>query len=416
MIETLFPRKTVAARLRQGLFGPYLDGFAADLIQQRFSTDTVRRSLYAADRFGDWLSAQGLSLRDAQQITVDRYLVQVGRCPSGGRPHYTQGLHHAVRFLCQKGLVPVTPPLALEPTPAEQWLLRFEQYSQRVAGSAVSTCQRYRPILRRFLNTRFGTGVLDWTTLTADELTKFTRQELSARKNFGRKVPGTALRAMLRYLVFCGDVRQGLEGAIPTIRHWKHAALPPQLREEELTAVLASPQQETAVGLRDRAVLLLLSRLGMRAKEVAGLSVDQVDWHGGRLLLRAGKTHRERVLPLSEEVGQALAAYLTRGRPESKSRIIFLRSLPPFDPLEGASAVSRIARRRLLGIGYSAALGLGAHLFRHTVASRMVCSGATFKDVADVLGHQSLETTGIYAKLDLAALSQVALPCCGGAQ
>jgi site-specific recombinase XerD len=415
MIETLFPRRDVAERLRQGLFGPYMDELGAYLTQQRFSTDTIRRSLSAAGRFCDWLSAQGLSLGDAQQATVARYLSELGRTRSGGRMHVAQGLHHSVRFLHQKGLVASTLASALELTPAEKWLRSFEQYSTQVAGAAASTCQRYRPILRRFLAERFGAGTLDWASLSADDLAKFARQEVSARKNFGRKVPSTALRAMLHYLVFCGAVRRGLEGAIPTIRQWKHAALPLQLTEQQIAAVLAS-SQETPAGLRDHAVLLLLARVGMRAKEVARLSIDEVDWLGGRLVLRAGKTHRERILPLSEEVGQALATYLTRGRPESKSRVIFLRSLAPFEPLEGASAVSRIARRHLLRTGYPEGAGLGAHLFRHTVASLMVCHGATFKDVADVLGHQSLETTGIYAKLDLTALAQVALPWNGGTQ
>ena len=300
------------------------------------------------------------------------------------------------------------------PTPAEQWLRSFEDHHRSVAGAAEGTVRRYRSVLRRFLAERFGTGALDWSLLTADYLTEFVRKEAFVRKNFGRKAPGTALRVMLRYLVLCGDLRPGLEGAIPTVRQWKHSTLPPRLTDQQLIALFeGTPEEPTA--WRDRAVLLLLARLGLRAKEVAHLSIDDIDWQGGRVVVPAGKTHQERVLPLSEELGQALAAYLTRGRPGSKTRIVFLRSLPPFEPLEGASAISRIARRRLLESGYPAGPHIGAHLFRHTVASRMVCRSAAFKDVADVLGHRSLETTGIYAKLDLAALSRVALPCGGGA-
>src|SRR5215471_8753139 len=156
-IETLFSRKA-AARLRQGLFGPHLDDLASDLTEQHFSTDTIRRSLYAADRFCDWLSAQSLSLGDVRQTTVARYLDELGRSPSGQRPHITQGLHHTMRLLHGKGLIPSTPAQGLDATPAEQWLLCFEQYNQNVAGATASTCQRYRPILRRFLAGRFGTG------------------------------------------------------------------------------------------------------------------------------------------------------------------------------------------------------------------------------------------------------------------
>jgi integrase/recombinase XerD len=301
-----------------------------------------------------------------------------------------------------------------EKTPAEEWLAFFENHIRSVAGSSEATVRRYRSVLWRFLSERFGGGELEWTSLDAHCLSDFVTREALRRKNFGRKVPGTALRAMLRYLVFCEDVRLGLEGAIPTVRHCKHAALPERLTEQQIAALFIEPAI-TPTGLRDRAVLLLLARLGMRAREIARLSLDDIDWHAGRIVLTPGKTHEERALPLSAEVGSALAAYVMRGRPKSDSRVFFLRSLPPYEPLEGASAVSRIGRRRLIESGYPAGPRVGAHLFRHTVASAMVCHGATFKDVADVLGHRNLQTTGIYAKLDLAALSKVALPCSGGA-
>lgn len=299
-------------------------------------------------------------------------------------------------------------------TPAEEWLAVFENHIRSVAGSSEATVRRYRSVLSRFLSERFGTVELNWGALDADCLSDFVTREALRRKNFGRKVPGTALRTMLRYLVFCGDVRPGLEGAVPTVRHCKHAALPARLTEQQIASLFVEPPI-TPTALRDRAVLLLLARLGMRAREIARLSLDDIDWRGGRILLAPGKTHKERVLPLSAEVGSALAAYLLQGRPKSNSRILFLRSLPPYEPLEGASAVSRIARRRLLENGYPAGPRIGAHLFRHTVASSMVCHGATFKDVADVLGLRNLQTTGIYAKLDLATLTKVALPCSGGA-
>jgi integrase/recombinase XerD len=300
-----------------------------------------------------------------------------------------------------------------ENTSAEEWLALFENHLRSVAGSSEATVRRYRSVLWRFLSERFGCGEVVWASITADCLAEFVIKEALRRKNFGRKVPGTALRAMLRYLVFRGKVRLGLEGAIPAMRQCKHSALPTRLTDQEVAALFAQPAI-TATGIRDRAVLLLLARLGLRAREIARLSVDDIDWHGGRLILAPGKTHQERVLPMSEEVGSALAAYVITARPTSQSRFLFLRSLPPYEAMEGASAVSRIARRRLLESGYPAGPRIGAHLFRHTLASAMVCHGAAFKDVADVLGHKCLQTTGIYAKLDLVALSKVALPCSGG--
>jgi site-specific recombinase XerD len=194
-----------------------------------------------------------------------------------------------------------------------------------------------------------------------------------------------------------------------------HAALPTRLTVAEVERVLALYTGTTPKALRNCAILVLLARLGLRAREVAGLRLDDIDWHAGRLRILPGKTHRARLLPLSEDVGQALAAYLVHGRPTSASRIIFLNWRPPFRPLAGASAISRVARRAMERAGIPARPRRGAHTFRHTVASQMVNHGASFKDVADVLGHQSLQTTGIYAKLDLEVLAAVALPWRGDA-
>ena len=147
----------------------------------------------------------------------------------------------------------------------------------------------------------------------------------------------------------------------------------------------------------------------------AQLKLEDVDWRTGSLVIRASKMHRERLLPLPEEVGQALLDYLQHGRPPTSSRHIFLVHTAPFAPLQTSSALSKAVKLLLHKAGIERHSS-GAHLLRHTVASQMVCGGASFKEVADVLGHQSLQTTSIYAKLDLVALSQVALPWPGGAQ
>ena len=164
---------------------------------------------------------------------------------------------------------------------------------------------------------------------------------------------------------------------------------------------------------RNRAILMLLARLGLRAHEVVSLCLEDINWHEARVVIRSTKTHHDRVLPLSQEVGRALADYLCWGRPATTSRVVFLHVRAPFRPFSDSAAISRIAARAFVRVGVTGYARLGAHVFRHTAASQMVNRGANFKDVADVLGHQSLQTTGIYAKLDLAALSDVALPWMG---
>jgi len=157
-IQTLFPRASVATRLQSGLFGPYAEELAVALVGQRLATDSIRRALYAADQFGHWLFQQGLTLTDVERATVDRYLYEMGRCPSGARPHATQGLHHAVQLLQRKDLLQKASDTL--PIPAEQWLRSFEDHHRRVAGAAEGTIRRYRSVLRRFLRRRHEKQIL----------------------------------------------------------------------------------------------------------------------------------------------------------------------------------------------------------------------------------------------------------------
>ncbi len=182
---------------------------------------------------------------------------------------------------------------------------------------------------------------------------------------------------------------------------------------EEIERVLAVYHDGSASSLRNRAILFLLARLGLRAQDVVSLCFDDIDWADGRFDLRPGKSRRARTLPLPHDVGQAIVAYVQSGRPPSASRQVFVRSRPPFRSLTSA-AVWAIVRHAFTRAGLVVPPGIASHIFRHTLASQMVNHGASFKDVADVLGHQSIQTTGMYAKLDLDALAAVALPW-GGA-
>jgi site-specific recombinase XerD len=165
--------------------------------------------------------------------------------------------------------------------------------------------------------------------------------------------------------------------------------------------------------MRDRAMLLLCARLGLRPGEALRLALQDLDWSSGCVLIRAGKTSRERVLPLPEDAGAAVARYLEKARPVSSQRAVFLSHKPPHKPLRSSSSMASLVNRLLRQVGIGAPCS-GAYVLRHTLATTMVRSGASFQEVADILGHNSLTTTGIYAKLDLPSLAQVALPWPGG--
>lgn len=292
---------------------------------------------------------------------------------------------------------------------AVQFLHDFEDYLTRVKGLAPSTIKSYCFWVRRFLAKFCGTSAPDWSALSGSELAAFVQKEASRLLRNGREAPGVALRVLLRYLSFLGVIQDGLQGAIPQRPRWMHVELPRHLPAADVERVVAGALDGSGrKGLRNYAILLLLARTGLRAHEVAQLSLDDIDWTEGTICIRSKKTHTERRLPLAHDVGEALSDYLKHGRPACSFRTIFLRVIPPFDPFTGSAAVCRIARRALTHVGILDTPA-AAHLFRHSAATRMLRGGATFKEIADVLGHASITTTAIYAKLDIAALSRVAM-------
>ena len=300
-------------------------------------------------------------------------------------------------------------------TDVQKLLVDYRNYLEKVQGLAQRTCDKYLYFASRLIESQIATDGLDWSAFTADRLREFVERDAAPRKGFGPHGTATSVRSFLRFLVAQGVIVRGLELAIPKIRHWAQAALPLRLTELEIERLCSISNDGTPIGNRNYAIILLLAKLGMRANEVARLGLDDVDWINGCLLIRAAKSHRERSLPLRQEVGKALLDYLQCGRPVTKHRDIFLRHAPSVCPLKTPSAITKIIKRLLAKAGIERRSS-GAHLLRHTAATRMVNQGATFKDVADVLGHQSLKTTAIYAKLDLTKLAHVALPWPGGEQ
>jgi integrase/recombinase XerD len=413
MLDQIFVRPGVVARLRRSPLGPHLDPFATALHRTGYTTSSIQRFLCAAEKFAQWLHGHGYSVYEMDKGLLRVYLSGLTRHRGGSLPKAAQGLGHLVRFLQHRGVTHLRQD-GLVITPLEEWLSAYDTHLAHVAGLARSTRQGYGHIVQGFLTACFGTEPPDWSTLTAAQITAFVSQEAAKRRHAGRKQPAAAVRSFLRFLVFRGNIPPGLEAAALAPPQWQYAALPSRLTPEEVERVLAVYHEGTASSLRNRAILFCLARLGLRTQDVVSLCFEDIDWAAGSLTLRPGKTHRARRVPLPHDVGQAIVTYLQNGRPPSASRQVFVQSRAPFRALTGA-AVWSVVRHAFTRTEIVVPPGVASHIFRHTVASQMVNRGVSFKEVADVLGHHSIETTGIYAKLDLKTLAAVALPWGGGA-
>lgn len=224
----------------------------------------------------------------------------------------------------------------------------------------------------------------------------------------------TGLRSFFRFAQFRGLVASDLAAVVPPVPNWKMAGLPKYLSTEAVQRVLGASERATVRGKRDYAILLLLARLGLRAGEIVALQLDDIDWANAELAIRSKKGDGWARLPLLVDVGQALARYLAV-RPPSAYRNVFVRDYAPYTPFAFSGAVSDLVRKAIERAGVKSARN-GAHVFRHTLATEMLRRGASLTEIGRVLRHRDPDSTMIYAKVDLGALRELALPWPGGAR
>ena len=232
----------------------------------------------------------------------------------------------------------------------------------------------------------------------------------SAKKGWAAaKQCTTALRNLVRFLIAEGRCPKGIDSAIPKLAHWRLSALPQYLHMDEVERVIASCDTTTPEGKRNRAIILLLARLGLRAGDVWQLRLGDIDWRGA-LIAVAGKNGRQTLLPLTQEVGQAIVDYLQQGRPATDTDTVFVSRFAPFHAFSTHAAISSIVKKAMHRAGVACPGRGAAHVLRHSVATSMLGQGASLQDIAVVLRHQSVATTQIYSKVDVVALRQIVQP------
>ncbi|KMZ11526.1 Mobile element protein [Candidatus Burkholderia humilis] len=282
-------------------------------------------------------------------------------------------------------------------------------------GLAEITVENYARWVQKFLVWRFGCGDICLSDVRTDAAAAFIQGEAKRMRPAALKNIANALRSFFRYSQFRGEVSAGLVASVPTVATWTSTPpIPRAISAEHAQRAIDSCDRQSAVGLRDRTVLLLLARLGLRACEIIRLMLDDIDWDRAQLRV-CGKGGCESLLPLAADVGEAIAAYLQHGRTASPDRHLFLRSVAPIVGLmEGSDGIGAIVRHALLRARVDAS-HRGSHQFRHALAVRMLQLGASLPEIGRVLRHRSVQSTSIYAKVDLNALRTLAMPWPGGA-
>jgi site-specific recombinase XerD len=298
---------------------------------------------------------------------------------------------------------------AVPRTSLDSLLAAFDTHLQTARGATQQTRREYGRYVREFLKDRSGTARINVADLGARDLIHFVAERAKHCKPATAKLVATALRSFLRFLQMRGSCDARLVAAVPTIPNWKMARVPKTLTSVQLRGLLDAFDGGTASGRRGYAMALCLALVGLRAGEVAHLTLEDIDWRASTLRIVGGKSRRDSLLPLPAAVARAIVTYLRHGRPPAITRRIFVRHMAPIgQPLTSGSV--RAIIRRAFERAQVQVPSKGTHTLRHTAATRMLRAGASLKDLADVLRHRSLDTTAIYAKVDLPRLATVALP------
>ena len=287
--------------------------------------------------------------------------------------------------------------------------MKFIRHLKDVHGLAPLTIRNYSSYIREFLKTKYRDGQIDLRRLDSNDVREYVFAKATIYKPKTTKSLLTSLRTFFRFLRMINEIRIPLENVIPTVPDRRKSTIPKYLTDEQLQSLLSSFDLSYPIGLRNRAMALLMARVGLRSCEVAQLTLDNVNWRDGIIQIDKSKSRRGSSLPLSREVGQALVAYIRKGRPYSKERCIFLTHIFPVGRPLLPTAVSVTIRRAFKRSGLRIR-PCGSHTLRHTIATQLLRKDATLKEIADILRHRNIETTNIYAKVDLKKLAQVALP------
>jgi site-specific recombinase XerD len=407
MFENFLSDRAVIDRLKAGPFGSHLDSFLTALCELGYARSTLLVRLRLLDDLGQWLGRQGLQLADLQDQTVNLFVAQRG-FEARLRRGDARAARHFLEHLRLKGVVRSPQPMADE-SPLGTLRRRYQSHLQKERGLAAVTVAEYWRFAQRLLTERLGSATICVGDLAPDDISRFVLRHARAGSPGVARLMVSALRCFLRFLFLTGQTQSDLTGAVPTVANWRLAEVPKYLTPEEVERVVRACERDTPAARRDRAIILLLARLGLRAGEVIALELDDIDWRAGELKVRANKGHHHDRLPLPVDVGEAIACYLRHHRPPCKTRRLFVLAKAPHRGFAHPSSISTIVCRAMNRAGLQPDFK-GAHVLRHSLATGMLRAGASLEEIGEILRHRLPATTEIYAKVDVRGLRSLALP------
>ncbi|MGA3006925.1 MAG: site-specific integrase [Opitutaceae bacterium] len=393
-----------------GPLSPYI-GQYIDLIRaQGYVSRSIRYHLSLLIYFDGWLTRTRHGLREVDERLIAKFLDRRVRAEW---VHVSAPATMRRLLAMLRGLGAVPPAATVVLTPARQLTKNYERFLVEERALSLQTVAAWTPFVGRFLSGKFGDGPLSLPGLKASDVTVFIQRHARRHgSSYARKLVAS-MRSFLRYLHYKGLNNDDLARAVPKVARWSLSTLPKHLLAAQVKRVLDCCERRTALGRRNYAILLLLARLGLRAGEIIGLTLDDLDWENCRITVR-GKGGRSAQLPLPADVSRAIARYLRQDRPRCDSRSVFIRDYAPIGGLTRATSIAKIVLCGLRNAGVVSARK-GAHLLRHSLATDMLRRGASLDEIGEILRHKSPDTTAIYAKVDVGALRSLALAWPGGA-
>ena len=392
---------------------PHVESFTSSLTLADYSPSTVETYANVAAHLCGFAKQRAIAVASFDEATLHRFRLHLPRCRCPrrrGRGVSPEVVRCGAIFLAHLRAAEIAARAPLDPPAFGEASERFGRWLAQHRGLAPTTLHNYqRALLPLFVALGEDPAALKPTAIRA-----FVVKYLGRHGRRDVKGSITALRAYLCFLAAEGTVPPGLVHCVPTVPQWRLSSLPKHIEPAAIERVVSSCDLATKKGRRDRALLLLLARLGLRAGDILAMTIADLDFQQGTLRVR-GKNRQEALLPLPQDVGDALLSYLSRGRPKATTDRIFLCVNAPRRPLAGASTVSGIVNNALTRARITDPPSRGAHLLRHSAATAMLRAGSTLDAVAAVLRHRSPDSTALYAKVDQKMLGEIAQPWPGGA-